>query len=64
MYVCVCFGITDKQIKEAVIENGVGGMRELKQQLGVAGMCGKCSNLAQSIIDDVIIDESLFKEVS
>ncbi len=60
MYVCVCFGITDKQITNAVVEQGVGTMRELKQQLGVAGMCGKCATIAQTIIDDVIIDESLF----
>jgi len=63
MYVCVCYGITDKQIKSAVVEQGVGGMRELKHELGVASMCGKCVSLAQSVIDDVIIDESLFKQV-
>ena len=63
MYVCLCHGITDKAIKQAVYEDGVGNMRELKQRFGVGSQCGKCIQLAQSIIDDTIIDESLFKEV-
>lgn len=63
MFVCVCHGITDKQIENAVRENGVGNMRELKKQLGVGSQCGSCVNMAQDIIDMTIVDESLFKEV-
>ena len=63
MYVCLCHGITDKAIKQAVREDGVGNMRQLKQTLGVGSQCGTCIQLAQSIIDNTIIDESLLKEV-
>ncbi|MCF2949979.1 (2Fe-2S)-binding protein [Paraglaciecola aquimarina] len=63
MYVCLCHGITDKMIKQAVLEDGVGNMRELKNNLGVGSKCGTCVQLAQSIIDTTIYDESLFKEV-
>lgn len=63
MFVCVCHGITDKQIKEAVENGGVGNMRELKQALNVGTQCGSCIETAQSIIDTTIIDENLFKEV-
>jgi bacterioferritin-associated ferredoxin len=63
MYVCLCLGITDKAIKQAVLEDGVGNMRQLKQKLGVGTQCGKCVQMAQTIIDNIIIDESLFKEV-
>jgi bacterioferritin-associated ferredoxin len=63
MYVCLCHGITDKAIKQAVREDGVGNMRQLKQKLGVATQCGKCAQMAQVIIDTTIMDESLFKEV-
>jgi len=63
MYVCLCHGITDKAIKQAVLEDGVGNMRQLKQKLCVGTQCGKCVQMAQSIIDNTIIDESLFKEV-
>jgi bacterioferritin-associated ferredoxin len=63
MYVCICLGITDKAIKQAVLEDGVGNMRQLKQKLGAGSQCGKCVQMAQKIIDNTIIDESLFKEV-
>lgn len=63
MYVCLCHGITDKAIQQAVIEDGVGNIRQLKKELGVGSQCGKCVQLAQAIIDNTIIDESLFKEV-
>ncbi|MCY7296846.1 bacterioferritin-associated ferredoxin [Alteromonas sp. a30] len=63
MYVCLCNAITDKTIREAV-EDGAGNIRELKQQLGVASQCGKCTQVAQQIIDQTIVDCSLFKEVS
>lgn len=63
MFVCMCYGITDKQIKSAVETQGVGNIRELKHLLALGSQCGKCVELAQTIIDDTIIDESLFKDV-
>lgn len=63
MYVCMCFGVTDKAIKQAVEENGVGNLRELRQTLELGTQCGKCVQMAQQIIDSTIIDESLFKNV-
>jgi bacterioferritin-associated ferredoxin len=30
MFICICFSVTDKAIKQAVLENGVGNMRQLK----------------------------------
>jgi bacterioferritin-associated ferredoxin len=59
----MCYGITDKQIKNAVETHGVGNMRELKQMMALGSQCGKCIDLAQEIIDDTIMDESLFKDV-
>lgn len=46
-----------------VIEQGVGSIRELKTKLDIASQCGTCVKLTQQIIDDTIIDESLFKDV-
>lgn len=63
MFVCICKGITDTQIKEAVTQDGVGSMRELKQHLAVGSQCGTCIKVAQQIIDNTIIDEGLFKDV-
>ena len=64
MYVCLCYGVTDKSIKQAVREHGVGNMRELRDVLDLGGQCGRCVQMAQSIIDSTIVDESLFYEVS
>lgn len=64
MYVCLCHGITDKQIQNAVREEGVGNMRELRAALNVGSQCGRCIQMAQQMIDSTIIDESLFREVS
>ena len=63
MFVCVCYGITDKQIQSAVENDGVGNIRELKRSLGVGGNCGTCIEIAQQIIDETICDENLFKDV-
>lgn len=63
MFVCICKGITDHQIKQLVTEEGVGSMRELKKHLPLGSQCGTCVKVAQNIIDNTIIDESLFKEV-
>lgn len=63
MFVCMCHGITDKQIENAVRSNSVGNIRDLKKQLGVGSQCGTCIDMAVSIIDQTIIDESLFKDV-
>ena len=63
MFVCMCYGITDKQIKIAVETHGVGNIRELKQVMTLGNQCGKCVELAQEIIDNTIMDDSLFREV-
>ena len=63
MFVCMCYGVTDKDIKNAVEQDGVGNIRELRQQLDLGNQCGKCIQMAQQIIDSTIINETLCKEV-
>lgn len=46
MYVCICKGITDNQIREAV-ENGCDSLRDLRRELGVGSQCGKCARHAR-----------------
>lgn len=59
----MCYGITDKQIKAAVQSDGIGNIRELKQLMALGSQCGKCVQMAQEIIDETIVDETLFKNV-
>jgi bacterioferritin-associated ferredoxin len=64
MYVCLCKGITDTQIRAAV-QDGASSMLELRNRLGVASQCGKCGILARDIVRDSLgstarDDEQLF----
>jgi bacterioferritin-associated ferredoxin len=53
MYVCMCHGITDRQIREAVCD-GVVSMRELRAELGVASSCGCCAQYAKQLLDETL----------
>ena len=50
MYVCLCKGITDGQIRAAV-QDGAANLQQVSHRLGVARQCGKCACLAKSVID-------------
>ena len=49
MYVCVCHGITDRQIRRAVDE-GAGSLGEVQMQLPIGGCCGRCVDAAEDVI--------------
>lgn len=51
MYVCICKGITDHQIKDAVYQ-GATSVGRLRKTLGVASQCGKCLCHAQELINE------------
>jgi bacterioferritin-associated ferredoxin len=49
MYICVCNGITEREIRGAA-ELGCSTLAELSRDLGVATCCGKCAPEAYSIL--------------
>jgi bacterioferritin-associated ferredoxin len=53
MYVCICKGVTDREIRDAVAD-GVHTVRGLRKQLGCTGQCGKCKPQVCEIRDEVI----------
>lgn len=53
MYVCLCNGITESQIRDAVY-GGAGSLPELKVGLGVASSCGRCADCAQQVIQEIL----------
>ena len=67
MYVCICKGITDTQIRAAV-QDGASSVSDVHSSLGVASQCGKCGILAKEIVrealDDVMDNEQLFYAVT
>ena len=52
MYVCICNGVTDHQIRE-VAEAGCSSVAELTMRTGAGASCGSCLNLLAEMIDDV-----------
>ncbi len=51
MYVCLCRGVTDGQIRQAV-HDGVRTMRELRIELGVCSSCGRCGQHARELLEE------------
>ena len=50
MYVCVCRGVTDGDIRRAV-EDGCASFEELQATTGCAMQCGTCKQMAQVEFD-------------
>ena len=68
MYVCICKGITDTQIRAAV-QDGASSLQDVRNSLGVASQCGKCGILTQDILRESLNNlcennEQLFYAVS
>ncbi len=51
--VCECFGVTDLEIKQAVIENHLTTVEEVTNYTKAGGGCGNCHEKIQEIIDGV-----------
>jgi bacterioferritin-associated ferredoxin len=54
MYVCLCHGVTDNDIRQVVRSEGVCTMRELSRQTGVATQCGKCGRCARQVLCEAV----------
>lgn len=53
MYVCLCKGVTDHQIR-AEVDDGANSLRDVSRRLGVATQCGKCAGCARQVIRDAV----------
>lgn len=51
MYVCLCNGYTDKQIRGAVREGGVSTAEEAYLALGNGFCCGSCVDCASDLVE-------------
>jgi len=57
MFVCICNGITEGQIR-AAIDEGACSVHDLGARLGVASGCGCCAEFAASLISESRQSES------
>lgn len=51
MYVCLCRGITDQDIKDS-IANGSETFRDIREELDVGTCCGRCVPETRQLIDE------------
>ncbi|MFW6080290.1 MAG: Fe-S cluster assembly protein NifU [Desulfosalsimonas sp.] len=51
--ICECFGVTDKQIEEAVRENSLKSIEDVTSYIKAGGGCGNCHEDIQRIINEV-----------
>jgi bacterioferritin-associated ferredoxin len=53
VFVCICNGVTEKQIRDAVCA-GVDDVAQLCGCLGVGAGCGTCTAFAEQIIIETV----------
>ncbi len=51
MYVCICHGITDRQIRET-LDRGATSLSDVQMQVPVGGCCGRCLPTAQEVVQE------------
>ncbi|MEG3639343.1 (2Fe-2S)-binding protein [Magnetococcus sp. PR-3] len=51
MYICVCKGVTNRQIQKE-LDKGGRKVRELHDSLGVTGQCGRCGNCVKRMLKE------------
>lgn len=52
MYVCVCNGVTERDIRQAA-HAGCSGIAELTMRTGCGACCGNCVPMACEILEEV-----------
>ncbi len=58
MYVCICNGVTDHEIRRRV-EAGTTAYEALQYELGVGTCCGQCADCARSVIEETLEQRSI-----
>ena len=51
--ICKCFGVTDRQIKKAMLENGLRTAAEVTNFTKAGGACGSCLDEIARIVEEV-----------
>ncbi len=53
MYVCLCHGITEEHIEQAV-DDGAACLKDLRRSLRVATECGRCASCAKDCLQQTL----------
>lgn len=58
MYICICNGVTEGQVRQCAAE-GACCLEQLAGCLGVGAGCGRCRGAAAEILEDVRKEQEL-----
>ena len=64
MYICLCNGISDKTIRQAVRKHQPQSFQQLRKLVPVGNQCGKCVRAAREIMQDELAQIPEFKEIA
>lgn len=53
MYVCVCKAVTERRIRQEVL-NGATDYDQVQERLEVGVCCGQCQDATREVIDEVL----------
>lgn len=63
MFVCLCHGITDSEVKTTV-RRGATSVDDVTEKCGAGSGCGMCKEQIQDIIDDEMTHTPLLRSIS
>lgn len=52
MYICLCNGVTDRQIRTCCQREGARSLDDLERCLGVGAGCGRCREAAADLLEE------------
>ena len=63
MYVCLCNGITEREIRQTALA-GCCSMSELTMRTGCGAGCGSCVEMATALLDEVHVASTATTDVA
>jgi len=57
MYVCICNGITERDIHQAAA-GGAATLQDLHRELGIGAGCGKCTSCARECLREATCSQT------
>ncbi|MEK6529096.1 MAG: Fe-S cluster assembly protein NifU, partial [Nitrospirota bacterium] len=61
--VCICFGVTDKKIRRAIIENNLKTVEDITNFTKAGGGCGECIPEIEKILKEVLAEKTVKEPV-
>lgn len=62
MYVCLCNGISDKRIRQAVRQFSSHSLQRLEKFIPIGSQCGKCVRAVRKVAEDKLMQPPELKE--